>query len=500
MRGRGQPGAALIVDPPALAPAVFDHLGNFSWYGASYGTPSVTLQKDGFGALPGLSLPAEKDSTALLVLPPADDLIVNGQFETGVPSGWSATNRWLACMIWRRSYRQPFGRGQKPAVQGGRSSLFAHRLPPRKFLAIAMAGCMPSGRAAPRDKSFITPTGPRTASGPLQWCWAHGLLTHKWPEQRRHPDGGVVRDAALTWQFAACPLYDPNAGGRKLECAGSNHLCLRADQQFLWPPPAPERGWAGRAAPAFATDMGVWYMHQPFRRQLEGVRSGAGSGLGAANAGRGGWQVHFLWQLQGSISRQLYYARLSLDGSLTQEMLPFSSFDNYPLALNATGDPTVLMQQWFYGIYASQRLPEGGWSDPVTVKAISDQTTITLTDVRFGPDGRLFAAWYEYSSNTNPVVNDAFLAVRGLDGQWSAPVRYYKESGKIATRLSLFIDGAGSVHGVWLVADGLGVAGSILYTGLACRSVDNPPQPERLDPGRHAGGYSFVPLPGEPAV
>jgi hypothetical protein len=471
LRGRPRPGAALSVNPPALAPATFDHQGNFHWYGASYGTQSVTLQKDGFGALPPLNLPAEKDSTALLVLPPADDLIVNGQFETTTPVGWSASSPQVSL------------NDTGAAHTGNHSALVSNQLVQSvTFLGFSTTwngdaqilgdrtgrlhaiwvGNGPGGTAIyttnkPQGGEWAAPVMLGTLAGlPQMAVSSDNTLTAVWfatlpsPGNTLHalfmsqmPEGGSwSAPVQITYSYGLTSNF--NDPGPRLSADGLGGLHL-----------------------AFATDMGVWYMHQP----AGGSWTAPDLVQGAAwspqiQAGVDG-QVHFLWQRQQTTdTRQLNYAQRALDGSLTQETLPFSDFENYRLALNAAGNPTALVQRWRYGIYASQRLAEGGWSGPVTVKAISQNNTITLTDARFGPDGRLFAAWYEYCGSNCPVVNVVFLAVRGLDEQWSAPVRLSKDAGKYAIKLSLFIDEAGGVHGVWLVSDSPVEGGSVFYAGM----------------------------------
>ena len=392
MRGRGQPGAALIVDPPALAPAAFDHLGNFSWYGASYGTPSVTLQKAGFGALPGLSLPAEKDSTALLVLPPADDLIVNGQFETGVPSGWSASSPLVSLS------------------DSGAAHTGSHSAVVRNLL---VQGGTVLASSAP---SFATPQILGDRNGGLHAIWMGSgpagqiiYYTHRpqdgewtspvvlgapaaYPQMAASSDGAltVVWFATLPWPgnslYALFMTQMPEGGSWSAPVQITYAYGLTSN--FSGPGPRLSADGLGGLHLAFATDMGVWFMrHLPAATaSVPDLVQGA-AWAPQMQAGADG-QVHFLWQIQGSISRQLYYARLSLDGSLTQEMPPFSSFDNYRLTLNATGDPTVPHAAVVLRDLCQPAPAKGGWSDPVTVKAVSDRTAVTLPDVRFGPMGR----------------------------------------------------------------------------------------------------------------
>jgi hypothetical protein len=77
--------------PTALNPAKTDGMGNYTLYLASPGTYNVTASRSDFAALPPQINLSFTGNTAMseFVLPPVNDTITNGGWETGDLSGWS---------------------------------------------------------------------------------------------------------------------------------------------------------------------------------------------------------------------------------------------------------------------------------------------------------------------------------------------------------------------------------------------------------------------------
>jgi hypothetical protein len=94
LNNRHQPifNAAVTVDPPVLNVARTDGRGNYTAYFAASGTYSLTAAREGFGPLPPqMNLAFSDDATASdCVLPPANDAMLNGGFESGDLSGWTS--------------------------------------------------------------------------------------------------------------------------------------------------------------------------------------------------------------------------------------------------------------------------------------------------------------------------------------------------------------------------------------------------------------------------
>jgi hypothetical protein len=94
LNNRHQPifNATVTVDPPALNVARTDGRGNYTAYFAASGTYSLTAAREGFGPLPPqMNLAFSDDATASdCVLPPANDAMLNGGFESGDLSGWTS--------------------------------------------------------------------------------------------------------------------------------------------------------------------------------------------------------------------------------------------------------------------------------------------------------------------------------------------------------------------------------------------------------------------------
>jgi hypothetical protein len=83
--------ADVSADPAALIAAKTDGAGSYTLYFASTGTYNVTAGRGGFGALPPQINQFFNGDTPMseFVLPPMNDAITNGGFETGDLTGWS---------------------------------------------------------------------------------------------------------------------------------------------------------------------------------------------------------------------------------------------------------------------------------------------------------------------------------------------------------------------------------------------------------------------------
>lgn len=92
---RNQPIAIATVqsNPAALNTSASDLSGKFSLYFNSSSTYSLTITRDGFGTLPPMRNVLVSDTSPMvyLFLPPADDRIVNGGFESEGFTGWTAS-------------------------------------------------------------------------------------------------------------------------------------------------------------------------------------------------------------------------------------------------------------------------------------------------------------------------------------------------------------------------------------------------------------------------
>ena len=79
--------------PPVLGPALSDAWGEFSLYYNVTGTTTLTVSRAGFGPLPAMGQVAANEAPPqpTFYLPPLNDAVTNGQFETGDLSGWNSS-------------------------------------------------------------------------------------------------------------------------------------------------------------------------------------------------------------------------------------------------------------------------------------------------------------------------------------------------------------------------------------------------------------------------
>ena len=90
---RDQPVAVAQVQaaPPVLGPALSDAWGGFKLYAHVTGTTTLTVSRTGFGPLPAMEQVAVNEIAPgpTFYLPPLNDTIANGQFESSDLSGWA---------------------------------------------------------------------------------------------------------------------------------------------------------------------------------------------------------------------------------------------------------------------------------------------------------------------------------------------------------------------------------------------------------------------------
>jgi hypothetical protein len=82
-----------LTDPAALNTPLSDHRGDFNLYYNSTGVYRLTVSRGGFGALPSMLNVnvSNASSTPILYLPPLDDQIGDGHFESGMLLAWNPT-------------------------------------------------------------------------------------------------------------------------------------------------------------------------------------------------------------------------------------------------------------------------------------------------------------------------------------------------------------------------------------------------------------------------
>jgi hypothetical protein len=123
LTNRHQPifNATVTVDPPVLNVAQTDGRGSYTLYFAASGTYSLTAARDGFGSLPPqMNLSFSGDATASdFVLPPTDDALTNGGFETGDLSGWTSAPALTATVELTAAHTGGYGLRLESSGSGG---------------------------------------------------------------------------------------------------------------------------------------------------------------------------------------------------------------------------------------------------------------------------------------------------------------------------------------------------------------------------------------------
>ena len=84
-------GAAIITSPAPLGSSASTDDGSYAAYvGEAAESYGVSASKTGYGSPPETAFPGEEDAQLRLVLPPADDVVLNGGFEEALAGTWDA--------------------------------------------------------------------------------------------------------------------------------------------------------------------------------------------------------------------------------------------------------------------------------------------------------------------------------------------------------------------------------------------------------------------------
>jgi hypothetical protein len=127
---------------------------------------------------------------------------------------------------------------------------------------------------------------------------------------------------------------------------------------------------------------------------------------------------------------------------------PGQSAENAALAIDGSGNATVLWQRWngAYDVVQSAYRPAGGsWQQPTNVSsAPSDAQT---PQVSLDADGDATAVWELFAGTNSVVVQSAY---RPAGGSWQAPVTLSEgNAGEWAPEPGIAVDAGGDAFAIW---------------------------------------------------
>jgi Tol biopolymer transport system component len=399
---RGTPVMGGLVDliPEALAVIPSDADGAYTAYEATVSEVyTAAYAKAGYGDLPPTAFDGSTDARADMVLPPADNIVQNWDFETG-----SLAPKWLA------------GGDVLPAITSDQfhTGGFSAALFPGAMMF--SPGVNLSNGPGNSGKSAVGIDD----SGTVHVVW-QGIT-----EEDRSDLFYSQREPGAGWSapITICGSQRPvRYSGPRLvvEADGSLHVSWWNSANNFY---------AHRSAD------GAW--SEPVNVSQSDDRSGQGE-LAVGVDGT----VHMVWPEEILGFNYILYARRAQDGTWSAPVR-LSERESEEPVVAVTPDGTVHVVWWYWligdgDIMYSQRASDGTWSAPVNVSNSPDMSQTPIV-VAAGDDS-LHVAWLDDSPGYRAIQ----YSERSSAGTWSAPQTLGAAAGQ--HRIALGPDG--SVHLIW---------------------------------------------------
>ena len=426
---RGTPvmGVEVSLAPEPLVVLPSDSEGRYAAYeAAASGSYIATWEKAGYGALPSTVFGGVRDARADMTLPPADNAVQNGGFETG-----SLEPDWAV-------------QGDEVEVLGGvarHSGAYGVRLGLERPLV-----------SEPLQLSSTDDAGlPQVAvdgSGGVHVVWQDYTGWPLIPEiqyRLRAPDGTWLAVEDVSDDFDV-PSLNPQLA---VEAGGTAHVVWCGYDAVYYRGRAPDGTWS--------------------TSEIIGPRAADMDSLPHLVAGTDG-SAHLVWESAGDIlyatrpSGGAWTSPLNLSQNAGESRMP-------RLALDPTGNAYAAWHDnssGTYDVYCARRSTDGTWSGPENLSNTSGVSA--FPQVQADSSGVVHVLWGEGDGTLTTIRH----SMRSLDGAWSGP-QTIAECPVACGAPQLAVEAGGAAHAAWAVNAGMwtGIAyvpersgGSLVDTGV----------------------------------
>jgi len=430
--GRGQPipKLSLTIFPEPLFPAITQMDGSYQAYMQHEGEHTLMITRPGYGSTAPMYLNLTADVVADYVLPPADNVIRNGEFEADdqqltdwivspstiatptVTTVLQHTGRMAASLGGTCPY--PCLSGPEPVWPGSYVSLPDMAVDSMGNLHVVWLGF---GQPGPGQAVYYgyrtvdgTWIGPEVIgnTGDFHWILQPGLaidgrdtLHVVWSGEAglyytQRPLGG-------DWTPPEVVVRQPNrladiAADRR----GGVHVVYRCASSISCPPGTPwlfylERTPAGVWRPPYGLDKGGGYM-------------GADVAVGPDGT------LHFVFQ---EVNAGIFHQARSPDGAWMAREKIFDgrgySYERQRIVVDARGGVHVVWN-WPYQVYYAYRPPGGTWSTPVTLPKADGAAELAV-------DNQGVVHLLTFWSRTSDEQKGTYYRRKAPDAGWTDPVK-----------------------------------------------------------------------------
>jgi uncharacterized repeat protein (TIGR01451 family) len=399
-------GANITTTPDALAAFPSDNEGNLAAYVATEASAyTVAWMKDGYGNLPATDFNSAQDKYLNIFLPPADNIVRNGDFESGDPG----TGDWLATGVTTPMVTDSLKHTGNYAALLGQEFTFA---PPLNL------------SNSPGSSQY--PQIAVDESGTVHIAWEESEYPYKTYYTQRKSDG--------TWST-------PQSIVENLE---EIYPILTVDSMgivhILWRGYMPEGSY--EIFHVWRDTSGVW-------SSPHNISNTSGESLLLYVAAADNGVIHVVWIDSTSGQDELYYAWRELDGTWSTPQSISGAFNvEYSAQLAVDKDNAVhvvwLSGEWWpsdWNFYYARRDSNGTWSSPQLCASLNDHAEPHMV---VDGNGNVHLVWNDFKYLMD---DDIFYTQRNNAGVWSEPVEL---SGALDGYWpDIAVGENGDVHVVW---------------------------------------------------
>ncbi len=367
----------LTTNPASFHIMTGDSEGHYAGHIATEAiTYTVGWEKDGYGDLPATDFPAVNDAQLNVVLPPADNILVNSGFESGsFQPGWASAGTTLPVVT--DTVRNT---GQYAALLGtiGQETV---------------------------DVFLGTGSKPRLALGPdntvhVLWKDYNGALQYAW----RNSQGVWSTVQTLANQV----LDDPQLA---VDGTGTAHVVWEVMMTGIYYRQRPSDG-------SWSTTQTVHTSNEPWLRSKMAVTT---NGI-----------VHVIWESSTGLADDVFYRRRTSGGAWSAvENATNSGLHNADsqLVVANNGVVHVVSKEGQGGLVYVRRPPNGTWSANETI-FMDNYEAVHFPRLAVDDNGRAYVTWnFRYYNQSD---SHYYFAERGINGGWSAPYTLAEAGGLLS--------------------------------------------------------------------
>ena len=385
-----------------------NNVGEYATYTQnSQNTYIATWNKQGYGSLPPTQFSFARDGYLNGIIPPIDNVIQNGDFESG-----SLSPAWIAQGTYTPTITDTLSH------TGENSLLFSQGLP----------DFAPEQKISADTQNFLYAIM-ADQTGNLHFIWLDSTgAVHKW----RSDDGTWHSGATLN--LGSTLVWDMEAD---IDHNGIIHLIWQSIENDI-----------------YYAQLDTTVNNSPWSNPIN-ISNDSNWSRNPDLAVNGQGEIHVGWEtgVPGSASTNIAHSYRLHNGTWgTIEIFNPSDYDRSPNLL-VTEDGTLHMMWLTSDVFNAkqiiymQRSPNGTWSNMKSVAP--NQTDLWLPQMIVDQKGVVHIAWSNNSTNNNGGI---YYSSRLSNGVWTNPQRI--SSGDWGHLSPLVLDSSGGLHVAWSLYDG----------------------------------------------